>query len=266
MHQLKYKRNKDGTYPIQLFPGVDARLTKAALDVSWGQIPDPTIYNPTHHIYYSARGYGATGLAYDANNTVKAGPNFTFFDGPYKRFQDNMPQQGQINDDQFFWIEQMHFVVIPNITIAALAPVLAPSETPAAAASGWIGSTTKIPMSIVNSAELQTIYTNGLVNMSIGARTIIEDAWGLQNFHAGGGPVTAGAAASNSATTAVVGNAWCNNGFQSDREGWGCKPFAWLTKGRSVKLSVDFSTALPLTGAGVIIAFLEGTRITTGNV
>ena len=251
-NRIRIPKLPDGSYALKSFPGLEANpdLCRAALDVQYGLMPPPGKFNVHHHEYYSAKAYAAAGAT-----------SFTFFDQAPQKFVESLPQQGQINDDQFFWIDGISFEIIPNVTIAALAQTT-PQTT---AIAGYVSNATIIPAGAADAAQMACIYKLGVVNLRVGSRQIIEDAWGLQSFAPGAGPVVSGAGFGTVAATNYA-NASTNNGVQGRDAGWSMGPDAWLTKGRSITCSVDFRTAIALNAAGVIIARLHGTRITTGNV
>lgn len=236
----------DKTGRTRTFPGVSGELSAAALAVAAGVMPDPTQFNVYRHVIQHTRDYAAAGQT----TALK------FFNQGPADFITNTPQQGQINDDQFFWGVRVHIDILPNYAAAT------PAITNAAAA--YITGSAALPGAVTNAQQVRDALNLGRVNFKVGTRNIIVNAQGLHRFGAGSGPVIQGVFAGANSTN-LYGAVQTINGNPDNFNGWNLSPWMWLSKGRTMDLSIDWPVACPISSAGIVQVSIEGLLIEVGN-
>jgi hypothetical protein len=243
---VRYTSLRDSQGVARTFPGVSAALTSAALAVQNGVMPDPTTFNVYRHCIQHTRDYAAAGQT----TAMK------FFNQAPADFIANTPQQGQINDDQFFWGVRLHIDILPNYAAGT------PAITNAAAA--YITGSAALPGAVTNAQQVRDILNLGRVNFKAGNRNAVVNAQGLHRFGAGSGPVIQGVFAGANSTN-LYGAVQTINGNADNYNGWNFTPWVWVTKGRTLDLSIDWPVACPLSSAGIVQVTLEGLMIEVGN-
>lgn len=180
---------------------------------------------------------------------------YTFFNVPETRFVCDMPGGGNgLPKNTLFMLDGVGIEVVPFLTpagaqIAGGLPGILSSAGPAATAG-----------------ELAAIYEDGLVNMVVGERNVIENVWGLKFFPIGAGIGGAAAVTDPAAAAAFVS---ASNGLPSVMErGWPIDPIVPILENKQVSLTVQFQALRAFTTfatACTIKARLYGTYITRGT-
>lgn len=245
MLNLKYPTGR-----IRNFPGVTPELSAAAIGLMNGVAPDPAKYNTTHHCYQHFRAVAA--------RAASASPEkLQFFNAAPADFTVNTPQQGQINDDEFFWGMRLKIDLLVNNTAA---------QANGTAIATQITGAAGIPLSVQNAEEARQFLNTGRVNFSIGGRKIVENVYGVHRFASGSGVAMQGAVAGVNSTN-IYAPVMPTNGNPDKFNGWDFTPWVWLGRGRTMDLAIDWNaTNLITTNSFLWCVTLEGIRITTGNV
>lgn len=177
--------------------------------------------------------------------------SFTFFNVPNQRFVTNMPTAGALPAGYNFAAVALGLRVVQGVDIAG---------TPVAAGAAF-SATGVAPATIAE--QLRLINAQGLVTMTVNGITEVDD-WGIDAFPTGRGMDGATALA-----TTASGAASFSNGVPhvSNRREFGPLPLA-IPQNANFSLTIEFQTLLPLTGGGVIEAYLDGflvTPVTSGG-
>lgn len=224
--------------------------TDAAIMWAGGHVAagDMYVFNPQYTV---RRRFFSHVLSYPAAGTTNP---FTFFGVPEQQFVCDMPGGGNgLPTNSLFMLDGVSFGVCPFLQAdGTLIGAGLPGVLGAASPFAWAG-------------ELACIYEDGLVNMTIGERNVIENQLGLKFFPEGAG-ITGPAAGSDPAAAAAL--AIINNG-DANVMNRGCPmdPIVPMLQNKQVKLTAQFQKARPVTvGAACrITARLHGTYITRGT-
>ncbi len=245
MLQMRYRPSE-----VRSFPGCSPALSEAALRVMNNEAPDPILYNTTHTCLQAFKTVAA--------RAASASPErLTFFLDTPADFVSNLRQPGQINDDEFFWGMKLKIDAIANCT-AAQAPTTAPGTNAIGA-----GAT---PLSVTNCEEVRALLNTGRVNCAIGQRKIVDNVYGVHRFASGSG-VWPGGAIGGVNSTNVYAPIAANNGSPDRFNGWDLTPWVWLSRGRTLSVTIDWNATNVLTTNSLTwCVSLEGVLITTGNV
>lgn len=190
--------------------------------------------------FYHRQVYAAAGAA-----------SFTFFNTAKTKYVTNLPVANQIPGGHIFFARALRVRIIPNETFATSAA--------ATAAATYVAAITPL----TNAQELLQIYHNGYFEFRINSKPF-ADGYGLEKLGAGSSAAIQGAA-STSQTTVDRSITNVMNGDARYDNGWLFTPSLIIPEGLTFEMSLEFQTALPLTGAGTIQADLDGVLIGPAN-
>lgn len=225
-------------------PNTRARLTPTE---TFNRIVAGQTYNPfltgariRTKRYWHRQAYAAAGAL-----------SFTFFNVPNTRFVTNMPTAGALPAGYNFAAVALGLRVVQGIDLAGAAAASGAAMTASGVAPATIGE------------QMRLINSSGLVTMTVNGITEVDD-WGIDAFPTGRG--LDGAASVTTTASSVVA---FSNGVPhvSNRREFGPLPLA-IPQNANFSLTIEFQTLLPLTGGGVIEAYLDGflvTPVTSGG-
>ena len=180
---------------------------------------------------------------------------YTFFNVPETRFVCDMPGGGNgLPKNTLFMLDGVGLEVVPFLSTAG---ALIATGLPGLAAS--VGP-------VATAGELTALYEDGLVNMVVGERNVIENVWGLKYFPIGAGVASGGAGVADPAAAAAL--AIVSNGpVDVMNRGWPIDPIVPILENKQVSLTVQFQAAraISIAAACTIKARLYGTYITRGT-
>lgn len=177
---------------------------------------------------------------------------FTFFNVANTPNATNMPTASALPAGYFFAATSLGIRVVQGLDMAG-----------AAAATGAASALTTAPATLAE--QLRLIYSSGNVRFRLNGVDEIDE-WGIDAFPTGRGLDGAAAAATTATTTSLAFGIF-NNGVphQSNRREFG--PMALgIQPNANFELRIEFPAALPLTGGGIIEAYLDGYLITNPGV
>lgn len=171
-----------------------------------------------------------------------------FFDAARSKWITNF-NSGQLQNNQFFFINAIKINALTNITFATGAVLAA-----AAGEQSQTHATNDIPTKVLQ--EVLTMFSTGLFTLTVNGQ-VIADAYGLDAFPAGGGiAANVGFATTEAATGHAA--AIVSNGVP-DARNVNTIPRYPVTPGIDVKASIEWQSGHSITNSLVFMVSLDGT-------
>jgi len=196
------------------------------------QLPYPeAVFFARKHVYWHRVGL-----------TDTAGSNspgtLTFFNAAKSSNLTNLPQAGRLPSNHFFAIEKIGIFIEQGRDIAGNAEALAAAYE----GSGTSTAPQDDPADIAEAIRL--LYQEGIVNMTVGNRKVVEDVFGLHNFPWGSVPcVDAAFAAETTDTTATLSylQALARSGDAHSSNGWWFDPSVPIFPDKQIEFTINWS-------------------------
>lgn len=219
--------------------GVGAQITREVEKIVAGGSFDQELVHGRRHVFWHRRNIAS----------VVGGADIEFFNEDRSSYVTNWSRG--LPNDQVFVLQAVRFGVFGGYQVDGTA--VAATDPYAAAAL----------TSLQAAADRQVLIENGLVNMKINDRDIVQDIYGLYNFPQGGGAVLSSAIGSSSATNGPT-LASVSNGEAHNGNAWLVEPVGgwYIAPKEDISLKVKYPFSRTLAGGFVMMAALVGVFIT----
>lgn len=168
--------------------------------------------------------------------------SLNFFNAQFQKYVTNLPQPGYLPGDTVGFLIKPSFYIEQGATLTAVDANSQPWQTDTD------------PSTFVN--DQNYLINNGLVNLQVGQRKVIDNVYGVRHFPSGTGYQIEGIA-TNSNTTTVNQAIRVNNGLTVKSNGWEVVPAFPILPNDQITLTVEYPWSYTFSQTFNVVAELE---------